>query len=135
MANITINTDLSASSKILRRTITGVSINAAATDVGTFSGMPAKWRLRKMTVYDASADLSLSSATLGLYTGPGATGSALAALAALTALTSANKTADMTLASVAGTDYQTGSSLYIRCGVAHGSAATVTVAIEIEDLT
>ncbi len=120
--------------KIVRYSATGVSINAVA-DAMTFTGLPAKWRLRKLTVYDTSTTLATSIATLGAYTGAGATGSALAALGLITGLTAAAKTADLTLAAIASTDYQTGSSVYVRCGVAHGSAATVSVAIEIEDLT
>ena len=88
-----------------------------------------------MTVFDASTSLAISLATIGLYSGPGATGSAIAALALVTGLTGAAKTVDMTLASIAGSDCQTGSAIYVRCGVAHGSAATVTVVLEIEDLT
>ncbi len=121
--------------KLVRPKESLVSINSAATDVATFTGLPSKWRLRKLTVYDASTSLSASIATLGCYTGAGATGSALVALGLITALTGATKTLDMTLAAIAGTDHQTGSSLYIRCGVAHGSAATVSIAIEIEDLS
>jgi len=120
--------------KILRYSASSVNINAVA-DAASFAGLPAKWRLRKLTVYDASTTLATSLATVGCYTGAGATGSALAALALITGLTAAAKCADLTLAAIAGTDYQTGSTLYIRCGVAHGSAATVSVAIEIEDLT
>lgn len=128
------NNPSSPSGQIVRYKATGVSINAVA-DATTFTGLPAKWRLRKLTVYDASTSLAVSIATVGAYTGAGATGNALAALALITGLTAAAKTADLTLAAIAGTDYQTSSSLYIRCGVAHGSAATVSVAIEIEDLS
>ncbi len=129
------NNASSPSGQIARYKNRTVTINSAATDVTTFTGLPAKWRLRKLTVYDASTSLAASLATVGCYTGAGATGSALVALALIQGLTASAKTVDMTLAAVAGTDYQTGSTLYIRCGVAHGSAATVSVAIEIEVLS
>ena len=128
------NNPSSPSGQILRYKVTGASINAVA-DAATFSGLPAKWRLRKLTVYETSTTLATSIATVGAYTGAGATGNALAALGLITGLTAAAKTADLTLAALAGTDYQTSANLYIRCGVAHGSAATISVAIEIEDLS
>lgn len=120
--------------EIRRLRIDGVSVNSATTDVAIFYGLPAKWRLRKFSVYDTSTSLAASLATLGVYTASSGSGNNLVALALLTSLTGSTKCFDMTLASIAGTDYQTGSNLYIRCGVAHGSAATVTVAIEIESL-
>lgn len=117
-----------------RLSITSVSINASATDVGVIYGLPGKWRVRKFTAYDASTSLAVSIATLGLYTGAGGTGTVLAALAAMTALSGVSKCWDFSLAAGASSDYQTGGALYIRCGVAHGSAATVTVILEIEEL-
>jgi hypothetical protein len=120
--------------KIIRKIVTGVSINAVA-DAATFTGLPAKWRLRKLSIFDVSTSLAISTATLGLYTAAAAGGSALVALATMTALTGATKVQDSTLAAIASTDYQTGATAYLRCGIAHGSAATVSVAIEIEDLT
>lgn len=106
-----------------------VTINSAATDVHTFvfpAGV-AKWGLARLRVYDTSTTLAVSIATLGLYTGAGGTGTNLVVLATLTSLTSATKFVDMTLAVTA--DYQTATSVYLRCGTAHGSAATVNAAL------
>lgn len=108
--------------------LTAVSINSAVTDVATMIIDSSKWRLDKVTVTDASTSLAASIATLGLFTGAGGTGTTLVTLALLTTLTAAAKFADMTLAVT--TDYQTSNSVFIRCGTAHGVAATVTIILE-----
>ena len=99
----------------------------------------AKFIVTSMKVMNASVDLSASSATLGLYTAAAAGGTAIVtpATGVLTPLSTANKVSNATIAStdvttgtaVAGTPGQ--NSLFIRNGVAHGSAATVTVLLEV----
>jgi hypothetical protein len=119
---------------ILRYRQTLVSVNAANTDVAVFPGLPSKWRLRKLIAYDASTSLAASSATIGAYTAASGGGTNLVGLAVLTTLSSTTKCLDMTVVAAATTSYATASSCFIRCGIAHGSAATITVAIEIENL-
>lgn len=126
-------TPVVAANKILRYTKTTVSISANNVDTTTFTGLPAKYRVRKFSVFD-SAVVPIAG-TLGLYTGAGATGANLVVLATLVALTAPSKITDMALAAIAGTDYQTGPILYVRNGTANVAACTVTVALEIEDLT
>lgn len=113
-----------------RRTL--VSINNTATDVATFTGFPSKYLVSAMRVYDSSADLSVSLATLGLYTGAGATGPGVVIAATMTGLTAPEKVLPMT---IAVPDVLTAPTLYLHNGVPHGGAATVTVQLEIIDLS
>jgi hypothetical protein len=92
----------------------------------------AKYIVRRMTLFDVSTTLAASSATIGAYTAASAGGTAIVTPATATGLTAATKFNDRTIA--ASADYQTARTLYIRVGVAHGSAATVSVAFELECL-
>lgn len=112
---------------------TAVAINGTNTDQATITGLPAKYRVTRMMVFDPSADLSLNIATVGLYTAAGAGGTAVVVPALITGLTGATKFADMTLAVAA--DYLTASTLYVRNAVASLTAQTVSVLVEIIDLT
>lgn len=132
MKKIDPQTAQAGSNKVIRRVLTGLNINQTNTDIGTITGLPAKYRVRKVSFFDASADLTLSLATVGLFTAAAGAGSGLVALALIQALTGATKITDMT---VVGTDYQTAATLYLRVGVTNGAAATVSAAVEIEDLT
>lgn len=120
------------------RTIkTLVSVNAAATDVTTFTGLPAKYRVLRLMVFEASTSLAASAATLGLFSASGGGGTAIVALSTLTNLSAAAGFVDLPRAittALSGT-YRTESTLYVRNGTAHGSAATVSVLLEIMDLT
>ncbi len=118
--------------KIVRKVVTLVNCNQTNTDAATFTGLPAKYRLTKVAVFDASTSFAVSLCTLGIYTAAAAGGTNLVVLATLTSLTGATKVADMT---VVTTDYQTAATLYARVGVTFGGAATVSIAIELEDLT
>ncbi len=117
----------------------GVFQNINVNSVGdTAINVPfAKFSVEIFKVTNASVDLSGSSATLGLYTAAAAGGTALVtpATGVLTPLSAATK---VNSATVASTDAATGTvvspqarQLYIRCGVANGSAATVTVIIKL----
>lgn len=115
----------------LRRILTAVPINSANTDVGTFAGLPAKYRVTRLMVYDASATPVLG--TLALYTAAAAGGTNVVAAAVLTALSATTKFTDMTLAVSA--DYLTSSSLFVRNVVANVAAVTVSVLLEYIDLS
>lgn len=109
--------------------ITGITLNSAATDVGTFmlpTGI-AKFRPVKLTIFEASTSLGVSAATLGLFTASGGGGTTLVTAALLTTLTSASVCVDMTI--LAATNYQTATTLYLRNVLAHGSAATISAAL------
>lgn len=111
--------------------ITGINVNSAATDVGTFSGLPAKYRVLRLTPFDAS--ISLTTATVDLRTATGGGGTAIVAAQALSPCTAATKFADLTLAVTA--DYQTVGSLTVRNVTAQGAAATVSFILQIMDYT
>lgn len=97
----------------------------------------AKFQVTSAKAANASVDLSGSSATLGLYTAAGGTGTAVvtAATGTVTPMSTAAKVANWTIAS---TDLISvtpttggGGQLFIRNGVANGSAATCDVLIEV----
>lgn len=113
--------------------VTGVNCNAAATDVATITGLPAKYRISTVTVYDAS--ISLTTATFSVYTGAGGTGTAAILAQPLSPLTAPAKFKSLTRETIVTTDYFTATTLFLRCVTAQGSAATMSVLIEIEDLT
>lgn len=112
--------------------VTGINVNAIAdTEI---RGLPAKYRIVKFTPFDASVSLAGSAMQLGVFTGAGGTGTALVPAATLVELTAATKFKDMALAAGAGTDYQTTNPLYIRPTVVHGSAATISAILEVEQM-
>ncbi len=117
--------------RLMQFLLTGVSLNAATTDVGTFTGLPAKYRVSRLTGYDTSTSLTL--ATLDLRTAAAGAGTAVVAAFALAGLTAAAKFVDCTLAVTA--DYQTAATLYLRNVTPQGGAATASFLLEIQDLT
>jgi len=110
----------------------------------TFVPVPCnKFIVRRMTLFDVSTTLAASSATIGAYTAAAAGGTAIVTPATATGLTAATKFTDRTIA--ASADYLKPTAgptttnpnqfgIYIRVGVAHGAAATVSVAFELESL-
>ena len=120
-----------AAASLRRLFVTGVSLNSALTDVGSFTGLPAKYRVVRLMGYDASVSLTL--ATLDLRTATGGGGTAIVAAYAMAGLTAASKFVDATLAVTA--DYQTAATLTLRNVTAQGSAATATFCLEIMELT
>lgn len=103
----------------------------------------ASYIARRMTVFNASTSLGSSSATIGAYTAAAAGGTAIVTPATATGLTAASKFNDRTIAASAdiltstantGANGQTQYGLFVRVGVAHGSAATCKVVFELEPL-
>ena len=117
-------------SSLRRYKLTGVTLNSALTDVGTFSGLPAKYRVMRLTAYDTSTSLTL--ATIDLRTAASGGGTAIVSAGVLSALTTATKFVDLALAVTS--DYQTASSLILRNVTAQGGAATASFQLEIWDL-
>lgn len=113
--------------------ISGFNLNSAGGEQTWTTGLPAKYIITALRAFDASG--TPVAATAGLYTATGGGGTTLVTAATLTTLTAAAKFASMTLAAVAGTDYQTASTLYLRCVVAQGSALTASFQLEIVELT
>ncbi len=120
-----------AAGSLRRYKLTGINLNSALTDVGTFSGLPAKYRVMRLVGFDTSTSLTL--ATVDLRTAASGAGTAIVAAYALSGLSAASKFADATLAVTA--DYQTVASLILRNVTAQGGAATASFILEIMDLT
>lgn len=111
--------------------LTGVNLNQTATDLGSFTGLPASYVVRRLTALNGSTSLTL--ATLDLRTAAAGAGTAIAATAALAAITGAAIAADVTLAITTG--IQTASSLVARVVTGQGAPATCDLILEIADLT
>lgn len=121
----------------LRNEYPGYTIDARGVDLNTVGDTTvhvpfSKYIVRRMIVTNASTSLGSSSATIGAYTAAAAGGTAIVTPATATGLTAASKFNDRTIA--ASADSQTASTLYIRVGVAHGSAATCDVYFELQSL-
>lgn len=80
----------------------------------------------------ANASINLSTAELAVYTGPGATGTAIKTAYALSGNSSSAK---VVVTAATSTDAVDVSELYIRCTTAQGAAATANVFIYGYDLT
>jgi len=111
--------------------LTGMNVNQATTDLGSFTGLPASYLVRRLTALNGS--ISLTTATVDLRTAAGGAGVAIASAAALSAITAAGLTADLALAVTNG--IQSVASLVLRNVTPQGAAATCDFILEIEDLT
>ncbi len=120
-----------AAGSLRRYKITAINLNSALTDVGSFTGLPAKYRVMRLMGYDTSTSLTL--ATVDLRTATAGGGTAVVSAYALSGLSAATKFADATLAVTA--DYQTVGTLTLRNVTAQGGAATASFLLEIMDLT
>jgi hypothetical protein len=112
------------------QTIKLISANSAATDVGSFVGLPTKYRINKLTIFDASTSLTL--ATVDLRDAAAGAGNAIVAAQALAALTAANLFLDATLAI---TSQQSAATLFLRNVTAQGAPATISAVLNYTDLT
>lgn len=106
-----------------------VNMNAANTD-NQITHIPwAKYIVRRVIIYNCSTSLgATSTATLGVFTGAGGTGTTIVTVAVIVGLTATTKKVDLTVALT--TDTLTAPSLFVRTGLAQGSAATCDVSIE-----
>jgi hypothetical protein len=87
----------------------------------------SRYRVDKVMVENAS--VSLTTATVGVFTATGAGGTAIAADQALAALTASSKFTDLTLGGGVTADVVTAGTVFVRCGTPQGSAATADVFI------
>ena len=116
-------------SRIFTRHMRSVNLNSAATDVKTAVRFPSNYRVRKVTVTNAS--ISLTTATFSLRTAAGGAGTAIVSNQNLAAHTTSGR---VTEATVASPDRQSATTLYLRNETAQGAAATADFIIEFEDL-
>lgn len=116
-----------------------VNFNATNTDntlTLTLPGNVERYVINSVRINDASA--SISTATLGVFTGAGATGATIAANQAVTVTATAtdtlNNTQSLTLTN-ANTMAYNDTTLYVRTGTAQGSAATADVIVTLHLLS
>jgi len=107
----------------------GVNLNAVA---DTIAPILVAGNVSVQSIIVANASVSLSSAQLAVYTGAGATGTAVKSAYALSGNTSSAK---VVVTAATSTDVVTGTPLYIRCTTVQGAAATADVFIYGYDLT
>ena len=108
----------------------GVNLNSVADTVANILNDSGSYSVQNIIVANASVDLT--TAQLAVYTGAGATGTAIKSAYALTGNSTSAKVVE-TAATV--TDAQTTDKLYIRCTTAQGAAATADVYIYGYDLS
>ena len=107
-----------------------VNLNAVGDTVAKLLNDSGSVSVQSIIVANASVDLD--TAQLAVYTGPGATGTAIKTAYAL----SGNSTsAKVVITAATSTDAIDVSELYIRCTTAQGAAATANVFIYGYDLT
>jgi hypothetical protein len=107
----------------------GVNLNAVADTVAT---VLSSGRVSVQSIIVTNASVDLTTAQLAVYTGPGATGTAVKTAYALTGNTTAAK---VVVTAATSTDAVTGTPLYIRNTTAQGAAATADVFIYGYDLS
>lgn len=103
-----------------------LNLNQTNTDNAVTVSAP-KYIVRRIIITNASTSLAASAATLGVFTATGGGGTTVVAASLLTALSAATKYSDLTIAVTA--DTVASATLYLRNGIAHGSAATADVYI------
>ena len=107
----------------------GVNLNAVADTVAT---VLVNGSVVAASVLVSNASVSLTTAQLAVWTGPGGTGTAVKSAYALSGNST---TAKAIVTAASSTDAITGTPLYIRCTTAQGAAATADVFIYGYDLT
>jgi hypothetical protein len=105
-----------------------VNLNAVA---DTLAPIFAAGDVSVQSIIVTNASVDLTTAQLAVYTGPGATGTAVKTAYALTSNTTAAK---VIVTAATSTDAITSDNLYIRCTTVQGAAATADVFIYGYDL-
>jgi hypothetical protein len=108
----------------------GVNLNSVADTVANIINRIGNISVQSIIVANASVDLT--TAQLAVYTGPGATGTAIKTAYALTGNSASDK---VVITAATDTDAIAADQLYIRCTTAQGAAATADVFIYGYDLT
>jgi len=120
-----------ASNQALRLIASAQSVNLNA--VGdTIAPILVAGSVSVQSIIVANASISLTTAQIAVYTGAGATGTAVKSAYAVSGNTSAAK---VVVTAATSTDAVTSTPLYIRCTTAQGAAATADVFIYGYDLT
>lgn len=130
-------TSLTASGAAVRYIFSGINFNAGNTDTVCTFTLPAgvvRWKPLRYTLVNSSGNIS--TATAGVFTGPGGTGTALvAANTPITITTGAvntqNNTQDFGGSAGAGNTAFTFTTVYFRVGTAQGTPATADFVLAI----
>jgi hypothetical protein len=107
-----------------------VNLNSVADTVAQLVNDSGNISVQSIIVANASIDLD--TAQLAVYTGPGATGTAIKTAYALSGNSTAAK---VVITAATSTDAVDVSQLFVRCTTAQGAAATADVFIYGYDLT
>ena len=107
-----------------------VNLNSVGDTVANVVNRLGNISVQSIIVANASVDLT--TAQLAVYTGAGATGTAVKTAYALTGNSASDK---VVITAASDTDALTVDQLYIRCTTAQGAAATADVFIYGYDLT
>ncbi len=108
----------------------GVNLNAVGDTVAAMVNDSGSVSVQSIIVTNASVDLT--TAQLAVYTGPGATGTAIKTAYALTGNSTSAK---VVVTAATSTDAIDVDKLYVRCTTVQGAAATADVFIYGYDLT
>ncbi|CAB4161739.1 hypothetical protein UFOVP776_14 [uncultured Caudovirales phage] len=120
-----------ASNQALRLIASAQSVNLNA--VGdTIAPILVAGSVSVQSIIVANASTSLTTAQIAVYTGAGATGTAVKSAYAVSGNTAAAK---VVVTAATSTDAVTSTPLYVRCTTAQGAAATADVFIYGYDLT
>ena len=121
-----------ASNQALRllAAVQGVNLNQVGDTVAQIVNNSGSYSVQSIIV--ANASVNLTTAQLAVYTGAGATGTAVKSAYALTGNSAPAK---VVVTAATSTDIVSGTPLYIRCTTAQGAAATADVFIYGYDLT
>tara|TARA_R110002126_G_scaffold257969_1_gene400978 strand:- start:74 stop:496 length:423 start_codon:yes stop_codon:yes gene_type:complete len=120
-----------ASNQALRLIASAQSVNLNA--VGdTIAPILVAGSVSVQSIIVANASISLTTAQIAVYTGAGATGTAVKSAYAVSGNTAAAK---VVVTAATSTDAVTSTPLYVRCTTAQGAAATADVFIYGYDLT
>ena len=129
------------SPKSVRYNVAAVGVNAnSVADTSILIPLPSgitRYRVRSVTVLNAST--SLTTAQAGLYTGTAGSGVGICAAQALSGITSTSAGTSGNAVDLAqalpGATFFTSTPLYFRITTAQGSAATLDVVVEIDPYT
>ena len=120
-----------ASNQALRMIASAQSVNLNAV-ADTVAQIFAAGNVSVQSIIVTNASISLSTAQLAVYTGAGATGTAVKTAYALSGNTSSTV---VVVTAATSTALITGDQLFIRCTTAQGAAATADVFIYGYDLS
>lgn len=107
-----------------------VNVNSVGDTVAAIINNSGSYSVQSIIVTNAS--ISLTTAQLAVYSGPGATGTTVKSAYALSGNTSSTT---VVITAATSTDLLSGNNLYLRCTTAQGAAATCDIYVYGYDLS